>query len=158
MELKRETYKGRKIISEKYSNGVKSYVPFGSNTHIAKTKKEAVTLVKNQIDSNNAKRKAKEDSYSELRFPTLRRVYYKIDSARSTGYGGTKTKASVFVDGKNGLQKLGETSWDTASFKGEESTIIDFLKDKEYMPQKMFPDGYYGWSDAEKYNIKISRL
>ena len=75
-------------------------------------------------------------------------------------YGGSHAVVSVYKNSSNGLEKLGETDWDTRSYKGDNSEVFTFLHNVGEIPEKMWKaqNGYYTWSLAEKYGIKIEEL
>lgn len=156
-ELKKEKYNGRWIISIKYDNGVKSYIPYGNIMEICSTKKEAVERVKKRIDEVNQRRKIEEES-TKKPFRSFKHFYYKIKKSTHRYYGGANVTASIFLQKRKGLSKLGEIKWNTASYTGEETEVLKFLKRENHIPKYMFPNGYYGWNLAKEYNTKISKI
>lgn len=157
VELKKERYKGRFIEFRKFGKEVRATIPFGGS-EFGKTKEEAFNNIKNRIDQTDVRRKAEEDSFKQLKFPKKQIFHYTIIKSRNTGFGGTNVTAKVLKQDKDGLDVIGEVKWNTASFKGEESAVLDFLKDKSAVPKGMFPSGYYIWNEAEQYNMKILKI
>lgn len=92
------------------------------------------------------------------KFPSMRRFYYKVIRDNPARYGGSNVTVEVLEHKPDGMKYLGETRWNTASYKGQESEVLDYLKKEGVVPKGMFPDGYYSWREAEEYNMKISRL
>jgi hypothetical protein len=150
-------YKGRKIFVQVFGNATKAYVPFGNNTHIEPTREQAIEGVKKEIDKKEEEQKALTETYKKP-FPKFMHFYYNKIKERATGFGGTNVTVKILVQEDSGLKNLGETKWNTASYKGEESEVLTWLKRNGHVPSYMFPTDYYGWSDAEKYNMKISRV
>lgn len=87
----------------------------------------------------------------------LRRFYYKITGERREG-SGRRQKVAVMQMKRSGLVPVGETSWNTASTKGEQSEVMQFLKSKKLIPRNAFPRGYYSWSEGQERNIHIEAV
>jgi len=150
-------YKNRVIKVQQFGDKFKAYVPFGGHTSVEKSKAEAISNTKYSIDKLVERQKEKEKSF-KLKFKDFKRFYFKVIRDNPRTYGGRNVTVEVLEQTKDGLKNLGEVKWQTASYKGEESEVLDYLKKIGKISKGMFPDGYYGWSDAEKYNVKISRL
>lgn len=150
-------YKGRVIKVDDFGDDVKAYIPFGNSTHIEKTKALAIAGVKRDIDERELEQKKKEESY-KLRYKRLKLFYYKVIRNNRATYGGSNVTVEVMEQTSKGMVNLGEVKWNTASFKGAESEVLDFLKKEGKIKKGMFAKEYYSWSDAEKYNVKISEI
>ena len=94
----------------------------------------------------------------------MRQFYYKIESTRRRAMGGTINKVGIFSSNNNKLTRIGETSWNTASYKGNETEVLSVLIEKGLVDKKFFKgsnniaDGYYTWDAAEKAGIKIEEI
>ena len=87
------------------------------------------------------------------------KFYYKTNkSTVNRTYGGKKETVDIFKHTNKGLKLLGQTSWDTRGYKGEQSEVLGFLKSNKHISKKKFPTGYYGWNEAEKNRIKIEQI
>lgn len=156
-KLKDETYKGRMIEFTKFKNGVKGTIlPLGPSV-IGSSKNEVFAQLKYKIDKIEARRRELEKSY-DARFNKKRIYYYKTEKKIPRRMGGANVTVSVYRHTNDGLKHLGEVKWNTASYKGEKSEVLDFLKREGQIAQQMFPQGYYSSSDAEKYNMVIRGL
>ena len=163
-QLKSETISGRRVDFYQLDGIVGAKVeglqPNGGRQYFsgAKTKEELVKRLPMMIrrrEENDKSDRIFNDSL-KFKFPKLRRFYFSTESRRASY--GTNVTATVYEQTDTGMKELGQTKWNTGSFKGEESTVLDFLKNKEIVPKGMFPSGYYSWSEAEKYNIQIRGL
>lgn len=86
-------------------------------------------------------------------------------------YGGRKQKAIIYQFKKNKLEYIGETHWNTASYRGAESCVNEYLLENNIIP-KIWSKGepnscyethkcrggyytpYYMWrQDTSKYQI-----
>lgn len=96
----------------------------------------------------------------------MKRFYYRITSARRRNLGGTIVKANVIKATKNKLSSIGEVSWNTASYRGPESEVFNFLIKKGELPKKLFKasespmqsGGYYNWSIGQRYGFSIEQM
>ena len=81
--------------------------------------------------------------------------YYKITSSKKRSMGGYSEIASVYAIKLGKIVLLGEVKWSTSSFKGEESVVYEFLKDKKLVTAKEYKEnrGYY-YSSKSKVSIK----
>jgi len=66
-----------------------------------------------------------------------KKFVYKKVSARSTGMGGTNVKAEIFKISKNTLTKVGDVGWNTAGYRGDESTVFNELKELGLISKKI---------------------
>lgn len=81
--------------------------------------------------------------------------YWKVTSEKKRSMGGYNVVASVYTVKLGKIVLLGEVKWSTSSFKGEHSTVYDFLKDKKLVTAKEYKEnkGYYN-SAKSKVSIK----
>lgn len=83
--------------------------------------------------------------------------YYKIDSKKLRKFGGFIVEASVYIAKAGKIVKIGDIKWDTSSYKGDESTVYEFLKNEKLISNKEYAEnnGYYYITKA---TITITRL
>jgi len=81
--------------------------------------------------------------------------YYKISSKIKRSMGGFNVVASVYTVKAGKIVELGEVKWNTSGFKGESSTVYEFLKDKKLVSAKEYTEnkGYY-YPSKSKVTIK----
>ena len=150
-------YKGRFIFVQDFDNATKAYVPYGNNTAVEPTRAAAIAQVKREIDERERKKNAEEETFKKP-FATFKHFYYSIKTSNHSVNGGTNVGVQVYRHTPTGMEGIGSVKWNTAGYKGEESEVLDYLKKIGEVPAYMFPNGYYSWSAAEKYNMKISRI
>ncbi|MEI7677514.1 MAG: hypothetical protein WCJ03_12095 [Bacteroidales bacterium] len=87
----------------------------------------------------------------------MKTYYYKIESEKKRQNGGRNVTASVFTVAAGKIKKLGEVKWITSAFKGEKSTVYEFLYDNKLVAKKEYDlgKGYYRPSASK---IKIEEL
>ena len=103
------------------------------------------------------------DRIKELKSRIRKKKFvYKKVSSRATGMGGTDVKAEIFKISKNTLSKVGDVGWNTASYRGDESTVFNELKALGLISKKIQKakkktgrENYYSWGDKEMYGLHI---
>jgi hypothetical protein len=163
-DLSPEEYKGyeltfhkKKIMDEDYI-GVKSpeltdkeFLTVGKSKDNAFIR--ARTIIDNKIKEKDFKKRVK-----KFKFPEKKLFYYKIIKSNPRYYGGRNETAEIFEHTPTGMRRVGETKWNTAGYKGEESEIGTALVEFGKLKPEHLDRGYYRWTDAEKMNYKIERL
>lgn len=66
----------------------------------------------------------------------LPKFFYKIDYSRPQRMGGIKRQASIYALKKGDMIKVGETVWNTASYPGEEASVMRALIELKQIPAK----------------------
>ncbi len=91
-----------------------------------------------------------------------KKFVYKKVSSRSTGMGETNVKAEIYKISKNTLSRVGEAKWNTASYRGDESTVFNEFKKIGLISKKIQKakkkkgdENYYSWGDKEAYGLHI---
>ena len=71
--------------------------------------------------------------------------------------GGRVQKADVFSIRYSELKYIGQTSWNTASYKGEESSVYGYLYRKNLVPKREYKkqNGYYSFRNP---SVSIKQL
>lgn len=64
-------------------------------------------------------------------------------------YGGRRQKATIYQVKKNNIIYIGQTEWHTASYRGSESEVNQFLINNKYIP-KSWSKGY-SFQEQRKY-------
>jgi hypothetical protein len=88
--------------------------------------------------------------------------YYKTSERKATY--GWNVKAEVFKNTKTGIARVGETNWNTGSYKGEESEILDELVKQKLLPKEVLnisksPSGGKGYYNSDLRDIiKIRKI
>ena len=94
-----------------------------------------------------------------------KKFVYKKVSSRSTGWGGSNVKAEIFKISKNTLSHVGDVKWNTASYRGDESSVYNELKalgliskKTQKAKKKAGRENYYSWGDKEQYGLHIDEI
>jgi hypothetical protein len=150
-------YKGKLIGVKKFANGYKAQIlPMGNSSYYP-SRKEVVEASKKEIDAHLDREKRLNESY-KIKFDKPTIFYYKIIKSTHLVNGGQYETAEIWQHTPSGMDKVGETKWNTASYKGRESEVLLRLKKIARIPEGMFIDDYYHWGDAERHNVKIVEL
>ncbi len=85
-------------------------------------------------------------------------ILYSVKSIKPQRNGGSKVRLSIYELKKNKPEYVGETEFNTASYKGEESEVYTKLKDSKIISQKEFDsnDGYY--DSKSKTKVKMYKV
>jgi len=76
----------------------------------------------------------------------VKKFYFRVDTTSTSVYGGRNQKASIYQHTRSGLKYIGETKWNTASYRGNESEVLNELMKRKLVPKKTFPDKYWHYS------------
>ena len=86
----------------------------------------------------------------------IKKFYYKIVSTRRR-MGGRVQKVDVYTIRYSELKYIGQTSWNTASYKGDESSVYGYLYRKNLVPKRQYKKdgGYYSFRNP---SVSIKKL
>lgn len=76
-----------------------------------------------------------------------KKFYYKIVKTLKQRMGGRKQTADVFGIRYSDLKFIGQTTWNTASYKGAESEVYGYLRRRKLVPKGVYKKegGYYSF-------------
>ncbi len=83
----------------------------------------------------------------------MRQFIYTTEKKTKSNFGGFNVIAQVYEILNNKPKHLGEVKWNTASFKGETSVVMNFLQEQEVL----MVDGSY-YHDVKKPDFEITGL
>ncbi len=63
----------------------------------------------------------------------MRQFIYTTESKKVQRTGSSKVTAQVYEIENNKPKHIGEVVWNTGSFKGEQSTVMNFLQDQKVL-------------------------
>lgn len=159
-EYKQNQARLRQLIRE--INDVNHNTPYESTEGMAKRREKTRPLYDEYYGL-----KEKQIGQLKKRIKYKQRFYFKtIERPRRT-YGGMNVTADIYKQTRNkGLVHLGQTKWQTASYRGEESEVLNEIVKIKKLPKAVLDisespqgsGGYYMWSDFDKLGVKISKL
>lgn len=83
----------------------------------------------------------------------MRQFIYTTESKRNSRTGSSNVTANVYEILDNKPNYLGEVNWNTGSFKGETSAVMNFLQEQKVL---MVEGSYY--HDVENRDFEITGL
>ena len=89
--------------------------------------------------------------------------FYYTTKKNPRRYGGSNVTATIFKNTRKGLKNVGETKWQTAGYRGDESEILNELVKKKLLPKEVLTvsksansgGGYYGSDIRDELGVKI---
>lgn len=82
----------------------------------------------------------------------MKKFYYKVENTTKNPsiYGGRKQKATVYMIKNGELKHIGETKWNTASYRGSDSEVNEWLLENKIIP-KTWSIGYPSFETTHKW-------
>lgn len=80
----------------------------------------------------------------------MRNFIFKVENLTKNPsiYGGRKQQATIYEIKKNKLVKIGITNWNTAGYRGDISSVNEYLLENNIIP-KIWSKGYE-WEEQHK--------
>lgn len=111
----------------------------------------------------NLKQKQKELLKKRIR---SKRFYFKPIKTSTSIYGGRHFKADIFQHTKKGLKNVGTAKWNTASYRGEESEVLNQLVRDKILPKEVLQiskgthsgSGYWNWPFKDEIGVDIKQI
>ncbi len=83
--------------------------------------------------------------------------YFKIKSKKKSTKGGFNVVATIYQVKNGKIVELGDTKWQTGSFKGQTSAVYEFLYSNKLVTKKEYTDNK-GYFTASKSKVKIEEI
>jgi len=89
--------------------------------------------------------------------------YFKPVKTSTSVYGGRNFKADIFMNTRSGLKQVSTAKWNTASYRGDDSEVLNQLVRDNVLPKETLSlskssysgSGYYGWELKDLTGLKI---
>jgi hypothetical protein len=83
--------------------------------------------------------------------------YYKVVEKKPRSAGGYNVTAEVFEVKSGKISKIGSLKWNTSGYKGDQSSVYDFLYGKKLITAKEYKENNGYWYVA-KSKVSIQSL